>query len=233
MIALLVCVAAFAACYWAGRRSLGQGLVTLLAFGYFYGILRANLLTAFSHFIFDAGLLGLYASFRWSSPADANRSKGAQLWTILLIIWPIVLVPMPFQPLLISLVGLRGAIFFIPLLLLGEPVEEQGPPGTLVGTGGFGLRGDRFRRCGVFPRGGKVLSNQPSDPDHVCQPRCGGWVLPYSVHLFECGRLWRHDDQFDSFPGWTLDRSGEASASDDRPGRHPCRPARRAHVSHP
>ncbi|MGB6946354.1 MAG: hypothetical protein WBE37_28415 [Bryobacteraceae bacterium] len=125
MIALLVCVAAFAACYWAGRRSLGQGLVMLLAFGYFYGILRANLLTAFSHFIFDAGLLGLYASFRWFSPADANRSKGAQLWTILLIIWPIVLVPMPFQPLLISLVGLRGAIFFIPLLLLGSRLKSK------------------------------------------------------------------------------------------------------------
>ncbi len=125
MIALLVCVAAFTACFWAGRRSLGQGLVTLLAFGYFYGILRANLLTAFSHFIFDAGLLGLYASFRWSSPADAQRSKAARFWTILLVIWPIVLVPLPFQPLLISLVGLRGAIFFIPLLLLGSRLKSK------------------------------------------------------------------------------------------------------------
>jgi hypothetical protein len=125
MIALALCGLAFVACFWAGRRSLGQGLVMLLAFGYFYGILRANLLTTFSHFIFDAGLLGLYASFRWSSPADAKRSRAAMLWTIVLILWPILLVALPFQPLLVSLVGLRGNIFFIPLLLLGSRLKGK------------------------------------------------------------------------------------------------------------
>ena len=125
MIALALCIVAFGACYWAGRRSLGQGLVMLLTFGYFYGILRANLLTAFSHFIFDAGLLGLYASFRWSSPADSKKSKAAQFWTILLMLWPTMLVALPFQPLLISLVGLRGSIFFIPLLVLGSRLKSK------------------------------------------------------------------------------------------------------------
>ena len=65
MIAIALCVVAFIACYLAGRRSLGQGLVVLFVFGYFYGILRANLLTTFSHFIFDMGLLGLYLSPKW------------------------------------------------------------------------------------------------------------------------------------------------------------------------
>ncbi len=47
MIALGVCLIALAACYYAGRRSLGIGLLTLLFFGYFYGILRANLQTSY------------------------------------------------------------------------------------------------------------------------------------------------------------------------------------------
>jgi hypothetical protein len=125
MIALALCVVAFVACYWAGRRSLGQGLVMLLVFGYFYGILRANLLTAFSHFIFDAGMFGLYASFRWSSPADAQKSKMARIWTFLLILWPVLLVALPFQPLLVSLVGLRGNVYFIPLLVLGSRLKGK------------------------------------------------------------------------------------------------------------
>src|SRR5579863_5548601 len=118
MIALVLCVVALAVCYWAGRRSLGQGLVALLVFGYFYGILRANLLTTFSHFIFDAGLLGLYLSQKWSStdPKEAQRLRTVQLWTGILIAWPVLLVLMPFQPWLVSLVGLRGNVFFIPVV---------------------------------------------------------------------------------------------------------------------
>ena len=127
MLAILCCFAALVICFWAGRRSLGQGLVALLAFGYFYGILRANLLTTFSHFIFDAGLIGLYISTRWGrSPKDGrNGSEPVRVWTTLLIAWPMLLVALPFQPLLVSLVGLRGNIFFIPLLLLGSRIKEK------------------------------------------------------------------------------------------------------------
>jgi hypothetical protein len=127
MIALGLCIAAFLGCYWAGRRSIGQGLVMLLAFGYFYGILRANLLTSFSHFIFDAGLLGIYLSPSWhtSNPQDKKRNAAVQLWAIILILWPMLLVALPFQPLLISLVGLRGNTFFIPLLLIGSRLKGK------------------------------------------------------------------------------------------------------------
>src|SRR5215467_3848076 len=114
MIALLLCILAFVASFWAGRRSLGLGLVTLLGVGYFYGILRANILTTFSHFIFDAALIGLYFSQNWLSfdPRDSRRFEVVQLWLILLIAWPILVVLLPFQPLLVSLVGLRGSTFF-------------------------------------------------------------------------------------------------------------------------
>jgi hypothetical protein len=127
MFALALCVVAFTASYFAGRRSLGQGLVALLAVGYFYGIIRANLLTVFSHFIFDAGLVGLYLSQKWttSDPTEARRIGAVQLWTLVLIAWPTLMVLMPFQPLLVSIVGLRGHVFFMPFLLLGSKLKEQ------------------------------------------------------------------------------------------------------------
>jgi hypothetical protein len=127
MIAILICILAMVACYWAGRRSVGQGLVMLLAFGYFYGILRANLQTTFSHFIFDAGMIGLFLSPKWRTkdPVEKKKSEMVQLWTILLIGWPVLLLALPFQPLLISLVGLRGNIFFLPLLLIGSRLKEK------------------------------------------------------------------------------------------------------------
>ena len=127
MIALVICGIAFAACYWSGRRSLGTGIIALLAFGYLYGILRANLITTFSHFIFDAGLFGLYLSQKWTSsdPVEAKRLEKIRIWILLLIGWPLLLVFLPFQPLLISLVGLRGNIFFLPVVLLGSRLQDK------------------------------------------------------------------------------------------------------------
>jgi hypothetical protein len=127
MIAIGICVFAFLTCFLAGRRSLGLGLVLLFAFGYFYGILRANLLTTFSHFIFDAGVIGLYCSQSWLSSGMLERKRLALItgWTVVLIAWPILLVLLPFQTLLVSLVGLRGNTFFIPLLVLGARLRTK------------------------------------------------------------------------------------------------------------
>lgn len=127
MIALALCLAAFVTCYWAGRRSVGQGLVALFFFGYFYGILRANLLTAASHFIFDAGMIGLFLS-GLRAPADAVQSKNSQalrMWTIIMVGWPILLMLLPFQSFMVSLVGLRSNVFFLPLLLLGARLRNR------------------------------------------------------------------------------------------------------------
>ncbi|HYL36138.1 MAG TPA: hypothetical protein VEV17_09525 [Bryobacteraceae bacterium] len=118
---------AFLACFWAGRRSVGLGLVVLFAFGYFYGILRANLLTSFSHFIFDAGMIGLFLAV-FTAPRDPDRPKDSQwlrAWTFVLIAWPALLILLPVQPLLVSLVGLRSNIFFLPLLLLGSRLRSR------------------------------------------------------------------------------------------------------------
>ncbi len=125
MTALAICFAALAGTYWAGRRSLGWGLVALCAVGYFYGILRANTLSVFSHFFFDSACIGLYLSQlgHWSD--NSKQSRMIRGWTMVLIGWPMLVALMPFQPLLISLVGLRGNIFFLPALLLGSRLKDR------------------------------------------------------------------------------------------------------------
>jgi hypothetical protein len=133
MLAIGLCIFASVACFWAGRRSLAQGIVLLFAFGYLYGILRANLLTTFSHFIFDAGLLGLYLSTRWGMPGRNDGTKSVQIWVVLLILWPVLLVFLPLQPLMVSIVGLRGNTFFIPLLILGSRLKIKDVSQIAVG----------------------------------------------------------------------------------------------------
>jgi hypothetical protein len=127
MIAIIFCIVAFAASLWAGRRSLGMGLSMLLLFGYFYGILRANLLTTASHFIFDCGLIGLYLSQSWLAPGskEAKRTEAVRLWSLLLMGWCVLLLFVPFQPWLVSLVGFRGNTFFVPALILGARLKEK------------------------------------------------------------------------------------------------------------
>jgi len=124
MTAIGLCVLALIITYWAGKRSLGQGVIALLFFGYFFGIIRANLLATFSYFIFDASLLGLYLSQKWSL-SDRVRLKELYFWTTVLILWPLLLLVMPFQPWLISLVGLRGCALFIPMLIIGSRLQAK------------------------------------------------------------------------------------------------------------
>jgi len=134
MTATILCALAFAVTYWAGKRSLGLGVVSLLACGYFYGILRANLL-GFSYFLFDAALLGVYLS-QWrelADPGDVKRLAWLRLWVALLVLWPILLIFMPFQPIMISLVGFRGNALFIPMALLGARLRGKDIVSTSVG----------------------------------------------------------------------------------------------------
>ena len=96
-------------------------MVALLVVGYGYGILRANFPTDASHFIFDGGVLGLYAAV-FMTPAQGQpryRSLSLQPWVAALTAWPLLLFFVPKQDWLIQLVGLRGAVFFVPFLLIG------------------------------------------------------------------------------------------------------------------
>ncbi|HEV3331245.1 MAG TPA: hypothetical protein VG096_09710 [Bryobacteraceae bacterium] len=127
MIAVVLCLLAFALCYWAGKYSLGKGLVVLLFFGYLYGILRANLLVTASHFIFDAAVLGFYLSQLISAKARKTSSNSGALnfWVGILLLWPAIVLLLPFQPFLVSLVGFRSATIFLPMLILGARLREK------------------------------------------------------------------------------------------------------------
>jgi hypothetical protein len=127
MIALLLCVIAGLGAYLLGRRSVAAGCLVVLTAGYFYGILRANLFTPFSHFIFDAAVLGLYAAqFQPGSKKIPGTPHNPMLdtWMIFLLGWPLLLLFMPFQTLLVSIVGLRGNMFLVPAVLLGSRLRN-------------------------------------------------------------------------------------------------------------
>ncbi len=127
MIALTLCILGALAAFFVGRRSLGAGILVVIAAGFFYGILRANLAPPFSHFIFDAALVGLYASQfigrRTKQPTPSHSALN--MWMYVLMGWPLLMVFMPFQPLLVSLVGLRGNMFFLPAAFLGTRLRDE------------------------------------------------------------------------------------------------------------
>lgn len=127
MISILLCLLAFVLSVWASRRSPVTGLGTVLAIGYFYGITRVHVVGEFSHFIFDAGVLGLYLA-QWRRlvrPMQQAQGRKLQQWVFFLILWPALLFVAPVQDPLVELVGLRGHIFLLPFLLLGARFSSE------------------------------------------------------------------------------------------------------------
>src|SRR5438093_8546800 len=127
MTAEVFCLLSLISVFFFGRRSLGAGMVALLTVGYAYGIFRANFPTNTSHFIFDSAVLGLYAAV-FMIPAEGRpryRSLSLQPWVAALMGWPLLMYFVPKQDWLIQLVGLRGAVFFVPFLLIGARMGEE------------------------------------------------------------------------------------------------------------
>jgi hypothetical protein len=124
---LVLCAAGFAAGFLFGRLSVVAGLGAVLTAGYLYGILRANYLDSFTHFIFDAAVVGFYLSV-WGrvSPQAANpRAEPLRWWVTVLLAWVAVMFLLPMQHLLIQLVGLRGNAFLVPFLLVGTRLTDR------------------------------------------------------------------------------------------------------------
>ncbi len=124
MTSIALCLLAFGTAYWLGKRSLGLGLISMLFWGYFFGIIRANLLSTFSYFVFDAAVLGLCLSQKGLFSGD-RRTSVLRAWFWMLTLWPVLMLAMPFQPFLVSMVGLRGAILFLPMMLIGSRLREH------------------------------------------------------------------------------------------------------------
>jgi hypothetical protein len=126
MFALVLCFLAFLFAYLAARRGIVPGLVAVLVVGYLYGILRANVPQTFSHFIFDAAAGGFYvATFSVRASAqDLWRTRTLRSWMLLLIGWPAILLLIPVQDPLVQLVGLRGAVFMLPFIVVGARLSD-------------------------------------------------------------------------------------------------------------
>lgn len=111
-------LAAFPAAALATYRSLGLGLVAVLAVGYVNGVVRANFLGVFTTFMFDAAVLGLYLGFLLR-PGRTRAGYGtAGRFALLLVGWPALLSVIPVNDLLIQMVALRAAVWFVPVLLI-------------------------------------------------------------------------------------------------------------------
>jgi hypothetical protein len=127
MISIILCLLAFLASVIASRRSLIAGLTVVLGVGYVYGITRANLTETFSHFIFDASVIGLYITqlFRKPEPEQRIRLQKIKLWVAFLMIWPALLFLLPIQDTMVELVGLRGNIFLLPFMIIGARLSNE------------------------------------------------------------------------------------------------------------
>jgi hypothetical protein len=111
---------AFAGVLLATSKSLGHGFLAMYAVGYFSGVVRANYLSVYTTFMFDAAVLGLYLGFLlvqyrraagvWSGPAGP--------FVLSLIAWPTLLSLMPVNNLLVQFVALRATVWFLPVLLI-------------------------------------------------------------------------------------------------------------------
>lgn len=125
MIALLLCIVAFATCFTARRRGIANGILAVLVWGFAHGLLRANIVATASHFIFDAALLGLYSAELLArvTPAQRAREYGLREWVVALTLLPGLLLLLPVQDPLVQLVGFRAAVLFLPLLLIGARLD--------------------------------------------------------------------------------------------------------------
>jgi len=124
---LAACIIAFFGAYVATRKSLGTGIVAVLAAGYVYGIFRAHFVDTFGYFLFDLAVLGCFVGSLRELFETPKSAAGKQLrhWTALLIALPIVLFFIPVQDYMIQLVGLRGNAFLLPFLLLGATLTSE------------------------------------------------------------------------------------------------------------
>jgi hypothetical protein len=120
VIGIVLCLLGFVSTWYAAKGSLGRGLGVCFAWGYVYGVLRANFLDGFTHFLFDSAVLGIYcAKLRFDPHHNAHHIIRSLYQKIkYLCLWPAFLLVIPYDNLLINLVGLRVAVFYVPFLLV-------------------------------------------------------------------------------------------------------------------
>jgi hypothetical protein len=168
---LYFCLASFAVTLLLSRRSLALGVNSVLTVGYLYGIVRANYLDTYSHFMFDCAVFGCYLSLliRGPSRSALGKSQELQRWVFWLLGLAVAMFFVPFQHPLIQLVGLRGNAFLLP-----RPVYTAGRVAFLRGPwqGGYldslpEPGGVQFRGRGILPGRPSVLPTELRHQDHL------------------------------------------------------------------
>ncbi|HLW71092.1 MAG TPA: O-antigen ligase family protein [Candidatus Binataceae bacterium] len=125
-LAVAVCAVAFGGCFTAMRRAVWAGVVAMLAVGYLYGIVRANIDSPLAQFVYDAALAGFFiaALARPLGVGQRLRMRPLMPWMLCLMGWPTLLLLVPAQHPLIQLVGWRGNVLFVPFILIGGMIED-------------------------------------------------------------------------------------------------------------
>ena len=132
---------AFAVVLLATFRSLGWGLLAVVAVGYFNGVIRANFLGVFSTFMFDAAVLGLYLGFFFRKSLMGRRVEAglAGPFVLFLIVWPSLPVLLPHQPLLGPVCRTSGHHLVSSGLVDRHPTHHGRPGGAGPRTGVLNL----------------------------------------------------------------------------------------------
>lgn len=99
-----------------------------MVWGYFFGILKAHYFASWGHFIFDAATVGFYVGLIIKLPSKEEQAKWKPVlpWVLWLIVWPLFMALIPIQHYLVQIVGLRGNMFWIPMILVGAMLDRGG-----------------------------------------------------------------------------------------------------------
>lgn len=128
MNGIILIALAFVSVFYLTLGDWRRGLCLCIAWGYFHGILKANYIYSWGHFIYDGAVAGLYAGALFRPPPAIDRLLDGSIkgWLKWLIGWPLFLLFMPMQHFLVQIVGLRGNMFFIPMALFGAWLGDGG-----------------------------------------------------------------------------------------------------------
>jgi hypothetical protein len=127
MNGIVLCVLAFLSCFLVTLVGRVYGLVAMIVWGYFFGILKAHYNASFGLFIFDFATIGFYLGIISKFPPLILRQRYSRvkMWVTLLIAWPVFMAVIPMQHYIVQIVGLRGNVFWIPMILAGCLLEGK------------------------------------------------------------------------------------------------------------
>jgi hypothetical protein len=99
----------------------------MMVWGYVFGYLKAHCVYTYGQFIFDSATLGFYLALILKPPSRSVTLTAGKLkpWVVVLIFWPVFMALIPLQHYMIQLVGLRGNIMWVPMIIIGAWLDAK------------------------------------------------------------------------------------------------------------